>query len=161
MSVLKRLSALWRNLVHRTRVQRDVDDELRSTLDMLVDAHVRKGMPLGEARRAAAIQLGGLTVVTERVREAKAGAGLASLAQDLRYGARALRRAPLFTLTAVLSLGVGMAGVAVVFGLADAFLLRAQPGLREPARLAEVGRVRLSGGVPTEDGGFNTFSYPN
>jgi predicted permease len=161
MPALSRLAALWRNLVHRTRLERDLDDELRSTLDMLVDAKVQQGMPLAEARRAASIELGGLTVVTEQVRQAKAGASLASLSQDLRYGARALRRTPLFTLTAVLSLGVGMAGVAVVFGLADAFLLRSQPGLLEPSRLAEVGRVRLGGGVPTEDAGFNTFSYPN
>jgi predicted permease len=156
-----RLAAAWRNLVHPRRVERDIDDELRATLDMLIDAKRRAGMRPDEARRAAAIELGGLTAVTERVREAKAGAGLASLAQDLRYGARALRRSPMFSLTAILSLGVGMAGVAIVFGLADAFLLRARPGLVEPARLAEVGRLRLSGGGPIEDAGFNTFSYPN
>ena len=61
----------------------------------------------------------------------------------------------------MLSLGVGMAGVAVVFGLADAYLLRHPPGLADPARLAEVGRLRLAGGDPGEDPGFNTFSYPN
>ena len=162
MPVLPRLTALWRNLVHRRRVERELDDELRSTLDMLVDAKLRQGMPPDDARRAAAIDLGGVAVVTQQIREAKAGAGVASLLQDLRYGARALRRSPLFTLTAVLSLGVGMAGVAIVFGLADAFLLRYQPGLAAPERLAEVGRVRLAaGGVPSEDAGFNTFSYPN
>jgi len=159
--VLPRLAALWRNLVHRRRVERDLDDELRSTIEMLVDAKLRQGMRPEDARRAAAIELGGVTVVRQQIREVKAGAGLASLLEDLRYGVRALRRSPLFTLTAVSSLGVGMAGVAVVFGLADAYLLRYPPGLADPARLAEVGRLRLAGGNPSDDAGFNTFSYPN
>jgi putative ABC transport system permease protein len=158
--VLPRLAALWRNLLHRRRVERELDDELRSTLDMLVDAKRRQGLGAEDARRAAAIELGGVTVVTQQIREAKAGAGVASLLDDLRYGARALGRSPLFTLTAVLSLGVGMAGVAVVFGLADAYLLRHRPGVAEPARLAEVGRLRLHD-VEDEGGGFETFSYPN
>ena len=161
MPVLPRLAALWRNLVHRRRVERDLDDELRSTIEMLVDAKLRQGMRPEDARRAAAIELGGVTVVRQQIREVKAGAGLASLLEDLRYGVRALRRSPLFTLTAVSSLGVGMAGVAVVFGLADAYLLRYPPGLADPARLAEVGRLRLAGGNPSDDAGFNTFSYPN
>ena len=64
MPVLPRLAALWRNLLHRRRVERELDDELRSTLDMLVDAKLRQGMPPEDARRAAAIELGGLAVVT-------------------------------------------------------------------------------------------------
>jgi putative ABC transport system permease protein len=159
--VLPRLAALWRNLLHRRRVERELDDELRSTLGLLVDAKLRQGMRPEDARRAAAIELGGLSAVKQQIREAKAGSGIESLLQDLRYGGRALRRSPGFTLTAVLSLGVGLAGVAVVFGLADAYLLRHPRGLADPARLAEVGRLRLAGGDPGEGPGFNTFSYPN
>ena len=162
MSVLPRLAALWRNLLHGTRVERELDDELRSTLDMLVDAKLRQGLRPEDARRAAAIELGGLAVVKQQVREAKAGAGVESLLQDLRYAIRALRRSPIFAMTAVLSLGVGIAGNAIVFGLADAYLFRYQPGLADPQRLVEVARVRASGGaVAVEDGGFDTFSYPN
>jgi putative ABC transport system permease protein len=161
VSLTPRLAAIWRNLVHGRRVDRDLDDELRSTLDMLADAKVRQGMRPEDARRAAAIELGGVTVVKEQIREARAGAGFASLLQDLRYGLRALRRSPVFTLTAVVSLGVGMAGVAIVFGLANAYLLRAPAGLREPDRLVEVGRLRLEDDRPSDDPGFGTFSYPN
>ena len=162
MPFLPRLSALWRNLVHGRRVERELDDELRSTLDMLVAAKLRQGMQPDDARRAAAIELGGLAVVKQQVREAKAGAGVESLLQDLRYAARALGRSPVFALTAVLSLGVGIAGNAIVFGLADAYLFRYQPGLADPQRLAEVGRVRTrDGAVDVDDGGFDTFSYPN
>ena len=60
MPFLPRLAALWRNLIHGKRVERDLDDELRSTLEMLVDAKLRQGLSQGDARRAAAIELGGL-----------------------------------------------------------------------------------------------------
>jgi hypothetical protein len=72
-----------------------------------------------DARRAAAIELGGLEAVKERVRDVKAGATVDSLVQDVRYATRTLRRAPMFALTATLSLGIGIAGNAVVFSLAE------------------------------------------
>jgi len=100
MSPLSRLAALWRNLFHRRLVERDLDDELRSTLDMIVDAKRRQGMTPEDARRAAAIELGGLSVVKQQVQDAKAGARIELLFQDLRYAARALRRSPVFALTA-------------------------------------------------------------
>ena len=62
--------------------------------------------------------------------------------QDIRYAGRALRRAPAFTLTAALSLAIGIAGHVVVFSIADAVLLRDQPGLTDTARLVDVGRTQ-------------------
>jgi predicted permease len=158
--LVSRLKALWRNVVHGRRVDGDLDDELRATLDLLVDAKLRQGLGPEAARRAATIELGGLSVVTQQVREAKAGAALESWLQDLRYGARALWRSPVFALTAVLSLGVGIAGNAIVFGLADTYLFRDPPGLTDPDRLAEVARTK-EGAVAADDIGFDTFSYPN
>jgi predicted permease len=77
-----------------------------------------------------------------------------SLTQDVIYAARLLRRSPIFTLTAVLSLAIGIAGNAAIFSLADALLLRQKPGLDNPSRLVEVGR--------TQNGsGFDNMSYPN
>ena len=74
--------------------------------------------------------------------------------QDIRYAGRALRRAPAFTLTAALSLAIGIAGHVVVFSIADAVLLRDQPGLTDTARLIDVGRTQSGSG-------FDTVSYPN
>ena len=82
MSFYPRLAALWRNLTQRARVERDLDDELRAALDLLVAEKVRRGMPPEDARRAAALELGGLDVVKEQVRDARTGAGLESLLQD-------------------------------------------------------------------------------
>ena len=115
-----------------------------------------------DARRAAAIELGGLEPLKEQVREARAGASVSSIFQDARYAVRTLRRSPALALTAVLSLGIGIAGNAVVFSLADAFLFRQRPGVANPHRLAEVGRIDsgVGEGIYTGDG-FDTFSYPN
>ena len=74
------------------------------------------------------------------------------LIQDLRYAARQLRHSPLFTLTAVLSLAVGIGAATAVYSVVHAVLLAPVEGLRDPGRLVEVGR--------TEGGsGFDTFGY--
>jgi predicted permease len=162
MLLTSRIAALWRNLTRRDRVERDLDEELRATFELLVHEKVTAGMRPADARRAAAIELGGLEPLKERVRQARAGAGVDSIFQDARYAVRVLRRSPAFAFTAVLSLGIGIAGNAVVFSLADAFILRQRPALASPERLAEVGRVDSGVGDAVYTGdGFDTFSYPN
>jgi predicted permease len=81
--------------------------------------------------------------------------------RDLRLAARTLRGSPMFTLTAVLSLAIGIGGTAVIFGLADAYLIRPWPGIADPDRLVEVGRIDMAGPGPSTGDGFDTFSYPN
>jgi predicted permease len=162
VSFFPRLIAFYRNLTQRARVEQELDDELRASLDMLVAEKMRRGMAPDEARRTAVLELGGLDLVKQQVRDVRAGAGLESLLQDVRHATRTLRRAPIFAVTGVLSLGIGIAGSAVVFSLADAYLFRDQPGIADPDSLAEVGRTNSSGAAASlEDGGFGTFSYPN
>jgi predicted permease len=160
--VRSRFASLWRNLFDSVRVERDLDDEMRAMFELLVDEKIEAGMSREAARRAAALEMGGVESVKQQVRDRRAGALVDSLLQDVRYAGRALRRSPLFTLTAVLSLGLGIAGNAVVFSLADAYILRNRPGIADAHRLAEVGRIDSgdSGGFYSGDG-FDTFSYPN
>ena len=74
--------------------------------------------------------------------------------QDVRYGFRLLRRSPLFTATAALSLAIGIGANTTIFSVASALLLRPLPGLADPARLIDVGR--------TQHGrSFDSVSYPN
>lgn len=78
---------------------------------------------------------------------------LESLRQDARLALRSLAKSPLFTLTAVLSLAIGVGATTAIFTLVNAVLLRPAPGVTAPERLVDVGR--------TQDGrGFDNFSYP-
>lgn len=77
-----------------------------------------------------------------------------TIRQDVAYAIRLLRKSPVFTLTAVLSLTIGIGANAAIFSLADALLLRDRPGIRDPDTLVDVGRTQRGEG-------FDNMSYPN
>jgi predicted permease len=149
---LARLRSLWRNIVHRGRVEQDLDDELRSAFETLVKEYIGTGMQPTEARRAATLELGRIDSIKTQVREARTGAGLQTVWQDVTFGARLLRRNPLFSLTAILSLGIGIGANAAIFSIVNVLMLRDLP-VADPWQLVEVGRVTRRGP------GFS-FSYP-
>jgi putative ABC transport system permease protein len=146
-----RLSSLWKNLAHRGRVDRDLDDELHAVLDAITDDKIRGGMTPDQARRAARLELGGVESVKEQVRDGRVGAGLDVVAQDIRYALRLLRRAPAFTAVAIVTLALGIGANTAIFSIVDSLMLRSLP-VKEPRRLA----------VLTDDGSIesSTWSYP-
>jgi predicted permease len=79
---------------------------------------------------------------------------LDALRQDLKQAVRALLKSPGFTLVAIASLAIGIAGNATIFSVADAILFRPLPGISDPGRLVDVGRTQ--NGRP-----IDTMSYPN
>ena len=80
-----RCTRLWRNLRHRDRVERDLDDEMQATLDLLIDEKVAAGIDPREARRRAMIELNRIEPIKERVRDVRAGMLMDTLLQDLKY----------------------------------------------------------------------------
>jgi predicted permease len=153
-ATMARFVSLWRNLVHRDRVERDLDDEVRTAFELLIDEKIQAGMRPEEARRAATLELTPVETIKDRVRDVRAGLLADTVLQDLRYAARLLRRNPLFALTAALSVAIGIAANTTIFSVANALLFRAPLGVADPRRLVDIG---ISQGT----GGFNPGSYLN
>jgi len=144
----------------RARLETDLDRELRYHFDRRVEDLRAEGRTEDEARKQAAIEMGGLEQVQEDVRETWTLRWLEDAARDARYAARSLARSPGFTITAVASLAIGIGASAAIFSLLDQVVFRCLP-VREPERLVlldwkgnALAQARGSGA------GFNLMSYP-
>jgi putative ABC transport system permease protein len=117
----------WLDLFRRRRFERDLDDELKFDVECRTQDNIRAGMTAVEARRQALLSLGGLDQTKEECRDGHPLAWLESVARDLRYGLRALRRNPGLTLIAVLSLAAGIGANSAIFSFIDAIAMRPMP----------------------------------
>jgi len=152
--LIPRMLSLWRNIVHRDRVDRDLDDEVQALFEMLVQEKMRAGLTAADARRLASIQLGQVDALKGNVRDVRAGALISAFFRDVRFGVRLLARSPVFTVFAIASLALGIGATTAIFTLFDAVVLRKLP-VPEPDRL-----VVASFGGPR--GRFNhSLPYPH
>ncbi len=149
-----RLRSLLRNLLRRGRVEAELEAELEATFELLVEEKAAQGLDPESARCAARQELGSLESVREQVREARTGATLETLARDVGYAARLLRRRPGFASLIVLTLALGVGAATSLFALIDTLVLRPLPFPQE-SRLV---RVRLE--QRTADGATSRVNVP-
>ena len=149
MTSLRIFLSRLRGLFLKRKLEDELADELQSHLEMQIEDHLRQGMNPEEARYLALRKFGGVDQVKEIYRERRTLPGLETLFRDLRYGLRMLRRSPVMTAVAILSLGVGIGANTALFSVVDAVLLKTLP-VENPQQLVlfewESGRLfRVSG----------------
>jgi len=127
MSVIRHLRSGLSALLHGEQSDRDVDDEVRHFLEQSTAAHQARGLSPDQARRAATLELGNVTVVRERVRSSGWEHLLEAAAADARYAIRRLRTNPAFTFAAVLTLALGIGASTTVFSAISPILIEPLP----------------------------------
>jgi predicted permease len=139
----------------RQHLEDDLDEELRSHLEMAVEANLSRGMSAEDARREALRSFGGVEQTKELYRDQRGLPVIETTLQDLRFGLRILRRDPGFSILAMLCLTLGIGANAAVFSWVEGILFRPYPLVTHQERL-----LALTGTARGE-AGHTGLSWPD
>ena len=142
-----------RCLFHRKAAEAELESELRFHRERQIEKYMKAGLSEAEARRQIRINFGGIEQVKEECQDAWGTRLLGTVIQDLRYGARVLRKSPGFTIIALLTLALGIGANTAIFSILYGILLRPLP-YKDAERLIVLHET-------TPKVGEVSVSYPN
>ncbi|MGC2660934.1 MAG: ABC transporter permease, partial [Bryobacteraceae bacterium] len=142
-----------RHLLRRNIAERELEQELRFHRERQLEKYMQSGLGKSEARRRVRQEFGGIEQVKEECQDAWGTRLFEILLQDLRYGARVLRKSPGFTVIALLTLALGIGANTAIFSILDSILLRPLP-FKDASRLVVLHET-------TPRVGLVSVSYPD
>jgi len=155
MSLVRNISVGLRSLFRKEQENRELDEELKSFLEMAAEEKIRRGMSRKEALRAVRLERGDLVTTKEVVHAARWESLLEACWRDLRFAGRVLRKSPGFTGASILTLALGIIGTTLVLTGYDALALKSL-AVRDSKHLVVLERELRKGGT---DSGFSEREY--
>lgn len=143
MRVVDQVIALSRALFRSKQVDADLADEMRFHVERETEANIARGMSPGAARRAARLTFGSIDDAQELSRDDRPGAGIRQMLGDIRFGARLLGKSPVFGITGVAIVALGIGAATAIFSVVYGVMLKPLP-FREPDRLVSIWLQRRS-----------------
>jgi putative ABC transport system permease protein len=141
MRFVHQVVALMRALFRSRQIDADLADEMRFHVECETEANISRGMSSADARRAARLAFGGIDDVRERSGDERPGAAVRRTLGDVRFGARLLRKSPVFGITAVAIVALAIGASATICSVVYGTMLRPLP-FPEPDRLVRVWLIR-------------------
>ncbi len=118
----------------------ELDEEIEFHLEQAITTRIAAGMDAAEARRQALIEFGGIEPAREQCERQRPAWWIGTVLQDLRYALRGFRRNPLFTISVLVTIALGIGATTAVFSVVDRILFRPLP-YADPSGIVSLGFV--------------------